>query len=125
MRRMVAVQREMQGGETSQSDWSEEEEEEEERGETDDGGLDQLSMAANGGLTDAEGAMSGEEILFCSNKNIFHLPSRRQLNLRLWRLRRRGRHGRHQPLVKSQLQNIRFRSNIFSRVNARNVRDSQ
>ena len=59
MRRMVAVQREMQGGETSQSDWSEEEEEEEERGETDDGGLDLLSMAANGGLTDAEGAMSG------------------------------------------------------------------
>ena len=57
MRRMVAVQREMQGGETSQSDWSEEEEEE--RGETDDGGLDLLSMAANGGLTDAEGAMSG------------------------------------------------------------------
>ena len=49
---MVAVQREMHGGETSQSDWSEEEEE---RGETDDGGLDQLSMAANGGLTDAEG----------------------------------------------------------------------
>ena len=58
MRRMVAVQREMHGGETSQSDWSEEEEEEE-RGETDDGGLDLLSMAANGGLTDAEGAMSG------------------------------------------------------------------
>ena len=59
MRRMVAVQRELHGGETSQSDWSEEEEEEEERGETDDGGLDLLSMAANGGLTDAEGAMSG------------------------------------------------------------------
>ena len=58
MRRMVAVQREMQGGETSQSDWSEEEEDEDERGETDDGGLDHLSMAANGGLTDAEGAMS-------------------------------------------------------------------
>ena len=57
MRRMVAVQREMQGGETSQSDWSEEEEEDE-REETDDGGLDHLSMAANGGLTDAEGAMS-------------------------------------------------------------------
>merc|ERR1719436_1858273 len=55
---MVAVQREMQGGETSQSDWSEEEEEEDERAETDDGGLDLLSMAANGGLTDAEGAMS-------------------------------------------------------------------
>ena len=36
-----------------------EEEEGEERGETDDGGLDLLSMAANGGLTDAEGAMSG------------------------------------------------------------------
>ena len=58
MRRMVAVQREMQGGETSQSDWSEEEEDEDERGETDDGGLDHLSMAANGGLTDHEGAMS-------------------------------------------------------------------
>ena len=58
MRRMVAVQREMQGGETSQSDWSEEEEDEDEREETDDGGLDHLSMAANGGLTDAEGAMS-------------------------------------------------------------------
>ena len=58
MRRMVAVQREMHGGETSQSDWSEEEEEDDERGETDDGGLDHLSMAANGGLTDAEGAMS-------------------------------------------------------------------
>ena len=58
MRRMVAVQREMQGGETSQSDWSEEEDEEDEREETDDGGLDHLSMAANGGLTDAEGAMS-------------------------------------------------------------------
>ena len=57
MRRMVAVQRELQGGETSQSDWSEEEEEDE-REETDDGGLDHLSMAANGGLTDAEGAMS-------------------------------------------------------------------
>ena len=59
MRRMGAVQRELQGGETSQSDWSEEEEEEDEREETDDGGLDHLSMAANGGLTDAEGAMSG------------------------------------------------------------------
>ena len=58
MRRMVAVQREMQGGETSQSDWSEEDDEEDEREETDDGGLDHLSMAANGGLTDAEGAMS-------------------------------------------------------------------
>ena len=58
MRRMVAVQRELQGGETSQSDWSEEEEDEDEREETDDGGLDHLSMAANGGLTDAEGAMS-------------------------------------------------------------------
>ena len=56
MRRLVAAQRERHGGgETSQSDWSEEEEEEEEEA---GGGLDRLSMAANGGLTDAEGAMS-------------------------------------------------------------------
>ena len=68
MRRMVAVQREMAGGETSQSDWSEEEEE---RLETDDGGLDHLSMAANGGLTDAEGAMSGENIFLFPREMIF------------------------------------------------------
>jgi len=56
MRRLVAAQRDLQG-ETSQSDWSEDDEGRE--GETtDDGGLDHLSMAANGGLTDAEGAMS-------------------------------------------------------------------
>jgi adenylate cyclase 1 len=53
MRRLVAAQRELHQGETSQSDWSEEEEEEE-----GGGALDRLSMAANGGLTDAEGAMS-------------------------------------------------------------------
>ena len=58
MRRLVAAQRELHGGETSQSDWSEDDEGREEA-ETDDGGLDHLSMAANGGLTDAEGAMSG------------------------------------------------------------------
>ena len=59
MRRLVAAQRDLHGGETSQSDWSEEEEEDDDRGvETDEGGLDQLSMAANGCLTDAEGAMS-------------------------------------------------------------------
>ena len=57
MRRLVAVQRELHGGDTSQSDWSEDDEGRE--AETDDGGLDHLSMAANGGLTDAEGAMSG------------------------------------------------------------------
>ena len=57
MRRLVAAQRDLHG-ETSQSDWSEDDEGRE--GETtDDGGLDHLSMAANGGLTDAEGAMSG------------------------------------------------------------------
>jgi len=56
MRRLVAAQRDLHG-ETSQSDWSEDDEGRE--GETtDDGGLDHLSMAANGGLTDAEGAMS-------------------------------------------------------------------
>jgi len=56
MRRLVAAQRNLEG-ETSQSDWSEDDEGRE--GETtDDGGLDHLSMAANGGLTDAEGAMS-------------------------------------------------------------------
>lgn len=55
MRRLVSAQRELLpgGGETSQSDWSEEEEE-----EVGGGALDQLSMAANGGLTDAEGALS-------------------------------------------------------------------
>ena len=60
MRRLVAAQRDLHG-ETSQSDWSEDDEGRE--GETtDDGGLDHLSMAANGGLTDAEGAMSGKNI---------------------------------------------------------------
>jgi adenylate cyclase 1 len=54
MRRLLAAQKELHQGETSQSDWSEEDEEEEEEG----GALDRLSMAANGGLTDAEGAMS-------------------------------------------------------------------
>jgi len=57
MRRLVAAQRDLQG-ETSQSDWSEDEEGLREGETTDDGGLDHLSMAANGGLTDAEGAMS-------------------------------------------------------------------
>merc|ERR1719288_69312 len=44
--------------ETSQSDWSDEDDAP--GAETDDGdaALDHLSMAANGGLTDAEGAMS-------------------------------------------------------------------
>ena len=65
MRRLMAVQVAVHGGETSQSDWSEEEEEEEEelgRGgyNTDEGGLDLLSMANEAGLTDAEGALSGE-----------------------------------------------------------------
>jgi len=57
MRRLVAAQRDLHG-DTSQSDWSEVSEDEEPRGAETDGGLDQLSMAANGGLTDAEGAMS-------------------------------------------------------------------
>jgi len=57
MRRLVAAQRDLQG-ETSQSDWSEDDEGLREGETTDDGGLDHLSMAANGGLTDAEGAMS-------------------------------------------------------------------
>ena len=61
MRRLVAVQRELHGGDTSQSDWSEEDEEAEPETDDPDAGLDHLSMAANGGLTDAEGAMSGEE----------------------------------------------------------------
>mgnify|MGYP001167085301 FL=1 len=61
MRRLVAVQRELHGGETSQSDWSEDDEEAEPETDDPDAGLDHLSMAANGGLTDAEGAMSGEE----------------------------------------------------------------
>ena len=61
MRRLVAVQRELHGGDTSQSDWSEDDEGRE--AETDDGGLDHLSMAANGGLTDAEGAMSGMQYI--------------------------------------------------------------
>ena len=60
MRRLVAVQRELHGGETSQSDWSEEDEEVGAETDDPDAGLDHLSMAANGGLTDAEGAMSGE-----------------------------------------------------------------
>ena len=59
MRRLVAAQRDLQG-ETSQSDWSEDDEGLREGETTDDGGLDHLSMAANGGLTDAEGAMSGK-----------------------------------------------------------------
>jgi len=58
MRRLVAVQRELHGGDTSQSDWSEEDEEAEPETDDPDAGLDHLSMAANGGLTDAEGAMS-------------------------------------------------------------------
>ena len=53
MRRQVRQQQELQG-ETSQSDWSEEDEARELLGDT-----DHLSMAANGGLTDAEGALSG------------------------------------------------------------------
>lgn len=52
MRRAVRQQQELQG-ETSQSDWSEEDEARELLGDT-----DHLSMAANGGLTDAEGALS-------------------------------------------------------------------
>ena len=76
MRRLVAVQRELHGGETSQSDWSEDEDGRDLEVETDDpdGGLDHLSMAANGGLTDAEGAMSGEHLgnIFC-NILIIHL----------------------------------------------------
>ena len=58
MRRLVSAQRDIHsnlGGETSQSDWSEEEEEDVDGPA---GQLDQLSMAANGGLTDAEGALS-------------------------------------------------------------------
>lgn len=53
MRRLVRLQG--TDGETSQSDWSEDEEGRELLGDTDG---DHLSMAANGGLTDAEGAMS-------------------------------------------------------------------
>ena len=64
MRRLVAVQRELHGGETSQSDWSEEDEEVGAETDDPDAGLDHLSMAANGGLTDAEGAMSGEKGAF-------------------------------------------------------------
>ena len=56
MKRLLAVQQELHG-ETSQSDWSDEEDEEE-GGAAGGPALDQLSMAANGGLTDAEGAMS-------------------------------------------------------------------
>ena len=65
MRRLVAAQRDLHG-DTSQSDWSEVSEDEEPRGAETDGGLDQLSMAANGGLTDAEGAMSGGQSTGCS-----------------------------------------------------------
>ena len=70
MRRLVAAQRDLQG-ETSQSDWSEDEEGLREGETTDDGGLDHLSMAANGGLTDAEGAMSGN---FFSHSYYTYLP---------------------------------------------------
>lgn len=45
MRRLVAAQRELCGGETSQSDWSEEDNDEEAADEN-----DHLSMAANGEL---------------------------------------------------------------------------
>lgn len=60
MRRQIAAQRELMqtslgGGETSQSDWSDEDEEGDGGGVS---GIDRLSMAANGGLTDVEGAMS-------------------------------------------------------------------
>ena len=55
MKRLIAAQRELHG-DTSQSDWSEEDDEELGGGRR--GALDQMSMAANGGLTDAEGAMS-------------------------------------------------------------------
>merc|ERR1712032_1601777 len=52
MRRLMRAQHD---GETSQSDWSEDEEGRELLGDTDGDGV---SMAANGGLTDAEGALS-------------------------------------------------------------------
>jgi adenylate cyclase 1 len=52
MRRLMRAQND---GETSQSDWSEDEEGRELLGDTDGDGV---SMAANGGLTDAEGALS-------------------------------------------------------------------
>jgi len=55
MRRLLRVQQD-QAGETSQSDWSEDDEARELLGGEGEG--DHLSMAANGGLTDAEGAMS-------------------------------------------------------------------
>jgi len=65
MRRLVSAQRDLHtGGETSQSDWSEEEEEEV------GGALDQLSMAANGGLTDAEGALSDVNSIYGCGDNI-------------------------------------------------------
>ena len=56
MRRLVRAQQD--AGETSQSDWSEDDEARELMGEGGPEG-DTLSMAANGGLTDAEGALSG------------------------------------------------------------------
>lgn len=55
MKRLVAAQRDLHGGDTSHSDWSEEEDED---GAGAGPAMDQLSMAANGGLTDAEGALS-------------------------------------------------------------------
>ena len=65
MRRLVSAQRDLHtGGETSQSDWSEEEEEEV------GGALDQLSMAVNGGLTDAEGALSDVNSIYGCGDNI-------------------------------------------------------
>jgi len=64
MRRLLAAQHELHGGETSQSDWSEDDEAREAAETTDDGGLDQLSMAANGALTDVEGAMSDVNSLY-------------------------------------------------------------
>ena len=67
MRRLVQAQHDLHG-ETSASDWSEDDEGRE--GETtDDGGLDHLSMAANGGLTDAEGAMSGDSAMVTISLN--------------------------------------------------------
>ena len=60
MRRLVAAQREVHcDTETSQSDWSDDDDDDARDGDDHDAGLDHLSMAANGGLTDAEGAMSG------------------------------------------------------------------
>ena len=94
MRRLVAVQRELHGGETSQSDWSEDDEEVGAETDDPDDGLDHLSMAANGGLTDAEGAMSGERLIrdvrqktftcLLSQKHELNIPfTRCELNVRL------------------------------------------